>query len=191
MGQPKDFTVYFYNASNKSVDSFLNYNNAIKKINELSPRSFEIIYDYAKIEKTKDFSVIISGESKICKIDHDFDNWNSSQAFFHYENDSIKRGSLSWREPLEFIFDLEIKLPYPSDSIRVESNAIIKTYYFKQPNYLQVVFDFQKLKYNPIFKVVALNKEYIIDLSSHDFSNIYLHQKIYYLDDKGIRSLRK
>lgn len=186
--KPRDFTVYFYNASSKPIDSFVNVNNNIKRVNELSPRSFEIVYDFDKIQKLNELSVIINGERKNSKIDQDFDNWNINQSFFHYENDSIKKGSLPWREPLEFQFDLEVKLPLPSDSVKVESIATVKTYYFRQPNYLKVVFDFKKLRQNPVFKVKASNKEYIVDLSSHDFSNIYSHQLIYYLDDKGIRS---
>lgn len=189
--KPNDFKVYFYNASTKSVDSFFSSNNAIKKVNELSPRSFEIVYDFGKIQKLNDFSVSINGERKNSKIDYDFDNWNYCQTFFHYENDSIKKGSLPWREPLEFQFVLEVKLPIPSDSVKVESPATVRTYYFKQPNYLKAVFDFKKLRHNPIFKINVSNKEYVVDLSSHDFSNIYSHQLIYYLDDKGIRSMMK
>ena len=189
--KPNDFKVYFYNASGKTVDSFFSSNNAIKKVIELSPRSFEIVYHFDKIEKLNEFSVIIDGDSKSSQIEHNFDNWNISQTFFYYENDSIKKGSLPWREPLEFQFDLEVKLPIPSDSVKVESPATVKTYYFKQPNYLKVVFDFKKLRHNPIFKINVSNKEYVVDLSSHDFSNIYSHQLIYYLDDKGIRSMMK
>lgn len=186
--KPKDFKVYFYNASANPVDSIINVNNSIKKVNELSPRNLEIVYDFDRIQKLNDFSVIINGQRKNSRIDYDFDNWNNSQTFFHYENDSLKKGSLPWREPLEFQFDLEVKLPIPSDSVKIESAATVKTYYFKQPNYLKVVFDFKKLRQNPIFKVQASNKEYIVDLSSHDFSNIYSHQLIYYLDEKGIKS---
>jgi hypothetical protein len=180
--------VYFYNASNKTIDSIINIKNSIKSVNELSPRSFEIIYDFDKIQKLNELSVIISKERINSRIDHDFDNWNIDQATFYYENDSIKKGPLPWREPLEFQFDLEIKLPVCSDSVKVESTATVKTYYLKQKKYLKVVFDFKKLRKNPIFKIKAANKEYIVDLSSHDFSNIYLHQLIYCLDDKGIKS---
>jgi hypothetical protein len=73
--------------------------------------------------------------------------------------------------------------------VKVESNAIAKTYYFHQPNYVKVVFDVQKLKQNPVFTVTAKNKKYQVDLSSNDFSNIYSYQKIMYLEEKGIRSL--
>lgn len=186
--KPKDFKIYFYNASTKPIDSIINIDSSIKKVNELSPRSLEIVYDFDKIQKLNDFSVIINGQRKSSRIDYDFDNWNYSQTFFHYENDSIKKGSLPWREPLEFQFDLYVKLPIPSDSFKVESSAIVKTYSFKQPNYLKVVFDFKKLRQNPIFKVKTPNKEYIVDVSTHDFSNIYSHQVIYYLDEKGIKS---
>jgi hypothetical protein len=93
------------------------------------------------------------------------------------------------REPLEFTVDLQVNLPLRSDSVKVESSAIVKTYFFQQPNYLRIVFDFRKLKQNPVFTVSALNKNFKVDLSSHDFSNIYYNQKIFYLDETGIRSL--
>lgn len=187
--KPKNFIIYFYNASTKSVDTFFSGNNSIKKVTELSPRSFEIIYDFDNIQKSNDFSVIINGERKSSNIDHDFNNWNINQTFFYYENDSIKTGALPWREPLEFIVDIEVKLQFPSDSVKVESDAIVKNYYFNQPNYLKIVFDFKKLRQKPTFIIVAANKKYTVDLSSHDFSNIYSNQKIFFLEETGIRSL--
>ncbi len=142
--KPKNFIIYFYNASTKSVDTFFSMNNSIKKVTELSPRSFEIIYDFDNIQKSNDFSVIINGERKSSNIEHDFDNWNINQTFFYYENDSIKTGALPWREPL---------------------------------------------RQKPTFIIVAANKKYTVDLSSHDFSNIYSNQKIFFLEETGIRSL--
>ncbi len=189
MKKPKEFRVYFYNASSKPVDSILNINNAIIKVNERSPRNFEIIYDYNNIEKAKEFTILIAGELKNSTIDHDFSNWNNNQAFYYFENDSLKKGSPPWREPLEFIVDLQVKLPFPSDSVSVVSDAMVKTYYFRQPNYLRIVFDFKKLRQSPVFMVITTNKKYKIDLSSHDFSNIYSRQKIFFLEEKGIRSL--
>lgn len=189
--KPKELKLYFYNASNESINSFFAFRNTLKEVKELSPRSFEIIFDFDSIEKSNDFIVIINGKRKVCKIEHDFNNWNDNQTFLYYENNSIKKGNLPWRKPLEFRVDIENKLQFPSDSVKVKSNALVKTYYYKQPNYLSVVFDFDKLKQNPIFTIEVANKKYTIDLSSHDFSNIYLHQKIYFLDENGIKSLTK
>ena len=187
--KPQEFKLYFYNASVEKVDSFINSQNAILKVNENSPRKFEIVYDFNKIEASKVFSVAIGGKRKSSLIEHDFSNWNNNQTFFHFEKDSLKKGSLPWREPLEFQVDLEVKLPFPSDSVKVESDAIVKTYYFNQPKYVKIVFDFKKLKQNPVFTVTVSNKRYKVDLSSHDFSNIYYNQKILYLEQTGIRSL--
>jgi hypothetical protein len=187
--KPKEFRVFFYNASSEMVDSIINNNGAIIKVNENSPRSFEVVYDYNKIEDSKEFAISIGREKWKSKIEHDFSNWNNSQTFFYFENDSLKNGVLPWREPLEFIVDVQVNLPFPSDSVRVESDAIVKTYYFKRPNYLRIVFDFKKLKRNPFFVVTVSNKNYKVDLSAHNFSNIYSHQKILSLEETGIRSL--
>lgn len=187
--KPKEFTIYFYNASSRALDSFINSNNAIRKIIERTPRSFEIVYDYNEIEKLKKFAIAIDSKQKNSTIDHDFTNWNYNQTFFYFENDSLKKGTLPWKEPLEFIVDLEVTLPFPSDSLKAESDAIVKTYFFKQPNNIKIVFDFRKLRQNPVFTIISPDKKYTIDLSSHDFSNIYSHQKIFYLEKDGIRSL--
>lgn len=187
--KPKEFNLYFYNASSGKVDSFISRDNAIIKITERTPRSFEVIYDYNKIEKSKEFSIMIDGKKRSSPIQHDFSYWNNAQTNFLFENDSLKTGVLPWREPLEFIFELIVKIPVPSDSVRAESDAIVKTYYFKKPNYLWIVFDFKKLKANPVFTVTVANKRYRVDLSSHDFSNIYYNQRIFFLEEKGIRSL--
>ena len=187
--KPAEFKLYFYNVSSKLIDSIIDTNDAIIKVNESSPRNFEVVYDYDKIEHYKEFAIAIGRKRWSSKIDHDFSNWNNAQTFFYFENDSLKKGSPPWREPLEFIVDLQVNLPFPSDSVEVESNAIIKTYYIHQPKYVRIVFDFKKLKQNPVFTVTAKNKKYQVDLSSHDFSNIYSYQKILYLEEKGIRSL--
>ena len=187
--KPKEFKLYFYNASSRLIDSIIDTNGAIIQVNESSPRNFEVVYDYDKLEHFKEFAIAIDKKRWSSKIDHDFSNWNSNQSFFYFENDTLKKGSPPWKEPLEFIVDLQVNLPFPSDSVKVESNAIAKTYYFHQPNYVKVVFDVQKLKQNPVFTVTAKNKKYQVDLSSNDFSNIYSYQKIMYLEEKGIRSL--
>lgn len=187
--KPKEFKLYFYNASSQLIDSIFDNNGAIIKVNESSPRNVEVVYDYDKIEHSKEFAIEIDRKKWSNKIDHDFSNWNNPQAFFYFENDTFKKGSPPWREPLEFIVDLQVNLPVASDSLKVESNAVEKTYYFHQPKYVRIVFDFKKLKQNPVFTVIAKNKKYQVDLSSHDFSNIYSYQKIMYLEEKGIRSL--
>jgi hypothetical protein len=187
--KPKEFRLYFHNASSQLVDSIIDTNGAIIKVNEFSPRNFEVVYDYGKIEHFKEFAIAIDKKRWSSKIDHDFSNWNNNQIFLYFENDTLKKGTSPWREPLEFIVDLQVNLPFPSDSVKVESDAIVKTYYFHQPKYIKIVFDFKKLKPNPVFTVIAKNKKYQVDLSSHDFSNIYSNQKILYLEEKGIRSL--
>src|SRR5690606_2035361 len=140
--KPAEFKLYFYNASSQMIDSIIDTNDAIIKVNESSPRNFEVVYDYDKIEHYKEFAIAIGRKRWSSKIDHDFSNWNYAQTLFHFENDSLKKGSPPWREPLEFIVDLQVNLPFPSDSVEVESNAIIKTYYFHQPKYVRIVFDF-------------------------------------------------
>ena len=185
----KEFKLYFYNASSQTIDSIIDTNGAIIKVNESSPRNFEVVYDYDKIEHHKQFAIAIDRKRLSSKIDHDFSNWNNTQTFFYFENDTLKKSSPPWREPLEFIIDLQVNLPFSSDSVKVESNAIVKTYYFQQPKYVKIVFDFKKLKRNPVFTVIAKNKKHKVDLSSHDFSNIYSYQRIMYLEEKGIRSL--
>jgi hypothetical protein len=187
--KPKEFKLYFYNASTQLIDSIMDTNGAIIKVNESSPRNIEVVYDYDKIEQIKEFVIAIAGKRWSSKIDHDFSNWNYNQTSFHFENNTLKKGPPTWREPFEFIVDLQVNLPFPSDSVKVESNAIVKTYYFHQPNYVKIVFDFKKLKQNPVFTVTAKSKKYQVDLSSHDFSNIYSYQKIMHLEEKGIRSL--
>lgn len=187
--KPEAFRLYFYNASSQPIDSIFNNNGSIIKVNEFSPRNFEVVYDYDEIERYKEFAIAIDRRRWSSKIDHDFSNWNNPQTFFYFENDTLKKGSPPWREPLEFIVDLQVNLLSSSDSVKVESNAIIKTYHFHQPKYVRIVFDFKKLKQKPEFTVTAKNKKYQVDLSSHDFSNIYSKQTILYLEEKGIRSL--
>ncbi len=187
--KPEEFRLYFYNASSQKIDSIINSIGKIIKVNEFSPRNFEVVYDYDEIEHYKEFAIAIDSKRWSSKIEHDFSNWNNPQTFFYFENDTLKKGSRPWREPLEFIVDLQVNLPFPSDSVKAESNSIVKKYYFHQPKYVRIVFDFKKLKQSPEFTVTAKNKKYQVDLSSHDFSNIYSNQKILYLEEKGIRSL--
>ncbi len=188
--KPKALKLYFYNSSLKNIDTFLSANNGIIKVNEMSPRNVEIIYDYDKIEKLKEFIVVMSGTKMNYKIDfHDFDNWNNTQDFLHIESDKIQKGIPANGKPLEYIVDIEIKIPLSADSITIKSAAITKTYNIIQPKYKSFVFDFEKLRQHPIFIVNAGNKNYVIDFSKHDFSNIYDHQKIFALDGNGIKSL--
>jgi hypothetical protein len=144
--KPKEFKLYFYNASFQLVDSIIDTNGAIIKVNESSPRNIEVVYDYDKIEHYKEYAIAIDRKRWSSKIDHDFSNWNNTQTFFYFENDTLKKGSPPWREPLEFIVDLQVNLQFPSDSVIVESNAIVKSYYFHQPKYVKIVFDFKKAK---------------------------------------------
>jgi len=188
--KPTEFKLFFYNASPKNIDTILSSNNAILKVNELSPRSLEIIYNYNKIEESQEFIAILSGSKMNFKIDfHDFSNWDNNQDFLHFENNKLQSGALEWKEPLEFQVDIQINIPLSADSVIIESTAITMTYNFTQPKYKKIVFDFKKLKQNPIFIVIAGGKKYQVDLSSHDFSNKYYNQKIFYLEEKGIRSL--
>lgn len=188
--KPLEFKLYYYNASPKNIDTILSENHAIIKVNETTPRNIEIVYDYTKIQESKEFAVVMSGRKIYHNLEfHDFSNWNNNQAFLYFENESIHEGTLELKEPFEFIIDLQIGIPLPTDSITCASNAIIKTYRYEQPRYIQLVFDFKKLKSNPICMIKAGGKTYTLNLSSHDFSNIYATQRIFYLEKTGIRSL--
>ena len=189
--KPQEFKLYFYNTTEKNIDTILSPNNSIIKINERTPRSIEIIYDYNKFESSPEFIAVLSADKMSLKIDfHDFCNWNNNQAFLNFSNGKLKEDPLEWKEPLEYIIDLQIKIQIPADSVVIESIALTKTYNYDQPKFKKIVFDFNKLKQNPIVKVKVGNKNYTINFSSHDFSNIYDHQSIYILEEQGIRSLR-
>lgn len=188
--KPKEFKLFFYNASPSSIDTILSSNNTIIKINETTPRSLEIVYDYTKIEKSKEFIIVLSGKKLQKRLDfHDFENWNYCQESLHFANDTLKPGSLGWKEPLEFIIDVEVKISPPLDSITIESNSLIKIYNFQQPKYKRIVLDFKKLKESPYMSINTGRKKYSIDLSKHNFSNIYIHQKIYTLNEDGLKCL--
>ena len=189
--KPQEFKLYFYNTTEKNIDTILSLNNSIIKINERTPRNIEIIYDYNKFESSPEFIGIFSADKMSSKIDfHDFSNWNNNQASLYLSKGKLKEGPLEWKEPLEFIIDLQIKIQVPADSVVIESTALIETYNYSQPNYKSIVFDFNKLIQNPIIKVKVGNKNYTINLSSHDFSIIYDYQSIYFLEEQGIKSLR-
>ena len=189
--KPQEFKLYFYNTTEKNIDTIISLNNSIIKINERTPRNIEIIYDYNKFESSPEFIGVFSDDKMSLKIDfHDFRNWNNNQAFINFSKGKLKEDPLEWKEPLEFIIDLQIKIQEPVDSVVIESTALTKTYNYHQPKYKSIVFDFNQLEQNPIIKVKAGNKNYTINLSSHDFSNIRDYQRIYFLEQNGIRSLR-
>jgi len=132
----------------------------------------------------------MSGKKEIKEINfHDFDNWNNPQDFLYFENNRLIEGTIGWKEPLEFIVDLQIKIPEKADSIFIESSSITKVYNHSQPKYKSIVFDFKKFRAYPYFTVKVGNKKYQIDLSTHDFSNIYNHQKIIYLLPNEIKNI--
>jgi hypothetical protein len=184
--KPKEFGVYFYNASEQSIDSIINIEKSIIKIKEYSPRNVEIIYDYASIEKIKSFSISANKKVSSIPIHHDFDNWNYNKTFIFYQNDSLKAGSPVLKEPLEFIVDLIINIPISSDSVKVESPALVKTYALKKPNSLRIIFNFSKLKQHQTIRISTAGKIYLLPLDAKDLSNIHYNQKICYLEEKGI-----
>ena len=189
--KPKEFKLYFSNPSDKRIDSIFSDNNSIIKIYEATPRNFHITYDYDKIQIKPDFRVSIEGK-KLSKslAFHDFENWNDTQDFLHFEDDTLSNSvTVIWKEPLEFIVDLEVRIPDSLSSIKIESSAITKVYEYYKPKYKRIALDFKKFKASPIIYVNTQGKKYTIDLSKHDFSNIHYWQKIYYLESNGIRSV--
>ena len=188
--KPNEFKVYFTNLSDNGVDSFYSDNSSIIQIYESTPRNFHITYDYEKIERKPVFNVRIGGKTLSKSLTfHDFQNWNDPQAILHFERDTLSNAALPWREPLEFIVDLDVKIPDSLSSITIESPGLIKVYDYYKPKYKRIVFDFKKLKGAPIVFVNVQGKQYLLDLSKHDFSNIYLSQDFYFLEPNGIRSL--
>ena len=188
--KPIEFNLYFYNASEKRIDSIYGINNTILKITEFSPRKFEVKYHYRKIGKNPDFLIKIDGKEYKKKLDsHDFENWNTTQAFLYFKNDSLTIGTLPWGEPLEFIINLQIKIPVNYDSIILESPSITKVYNDVEHGEKKIILNYKTFREHPIINIFARGKKTVLDLRKHDFSNLYYHQKILFLEDNGIRSL--
>lgn len=81
-----------------------------------------------------------------------------------------------------------INIPVSSHSVKVESDALVKTYALDKPNSLRIIFDLRKLKQNRTIKIITANKTELLTLEAKDLSNIHLNQKIFYLEENGVRN---
>src|SRR5829696_2540299 len=96
---------------------------------------------------------------------------------------------MPWRGRLAFLVDLQENIAHSLSLITLQSPAVTKVYDYYKPKDKSRVFNFKKLKAAPIVQVHVRGKQYTIDLTKHDFSNIYSWQKIFFLEPDGIRSL--
>jgi hypothetical protein len=189
--KPKELKLYFDNRSDEKLDSLVNDRQVIVRIDESSPRRIDVIMDYAKAEQSRQFKVVMNGRVHTVDLGfHDFSNWDNTNINILYDQDGLHQNFTpqEWPKPLEIWVEIDIELPIPADSVQVVSPIITATYNTTEPNnYKRVIFDYRKIKDNPLFTVAAMGKTYTVDLRTLDIDNVYTKQKFLWLSEKGIR----
>lgn len=186
--KPKTFTVFFYNYSNKAIDSIFNSNDAIIKLNERTPRNLEVVYDYQKIKAKPEFLVSMDGRQYRFPLDdHHFDDWNLTREILSFENDSITLYKTP-RHPLEFIVDIQIDVNIPADSLGVDASGITKIYRISN-RFLRIVFDYAQFKLNPEFVISSDALSFSGDLHGYNFSSGQTNQVLFILKGDGLVQL--
>jgi hypothetical protein len=190
--RPRKFGLIFGNGTDEPIDSFINERNNILRIDEKSPRLYFITMDFDRAARDKQLKISIGGRVKTLDLSfHDFDNWDNTEELVEYNSKglgpSIPSGRLVPDAPLEIWVEIMNDLPIPADSIRITSPIITAVYNVVQPNQKRIIFDYRRIKDNPLFTVSAMGKTFTVDFRTLDVDNFYSTQKEFRLSEKGLK----
>lgn len=181
---PPTLSLFFSLCKSQHIDSIYSLNNSIMKIRESSPLHREVVYNYKLLREKPVFLMRMEGKEYRKDLrSHDFENWNNAQDFLTFANGEFNVEASNCDQ--EFIVDLVIRTDDRPESITTSSTALTKAYNEEKPRSKRFVFDYKKLKQNPVFVIQVNGKELSKDLSSY-LSNPYAYQKIFTLTSGGI-----
>ena len=89
--KPKVATLFFYNDSDKLIDSIYSNNNSILKIIQRNESKVNIEYDFDKFLKDPEFNIILSGKNYRIKIDdYKLNNYEKPFYFLIFKNNELR-----------------------------------------------------------------------------------------------------
>ena len=89
--KPKVATLFFYNDSDKLIDSIYSNNNSILKIIQRNESKVNIEYDFDKFLKDPEFNIILSGKNYRIKIDdYKLNNYDKPFYFLIFKNNELR-----------------------------------------------------------------------------------------------------
>lgn len=84
--KPKEITLYVFDRTSKRVDSIIPANGSLKKKN-ITNKYIELNLDFENFEKDPKLKIYQQGKIYIIKVDHNWEDWNSTQEIVNvYDN---------------------------------------------------------------------------------------------------------